>query len=172
MFEFKKASERVSTLETIGSVASLTGKDGYHELASKNNFKGTVNADGVTILKKVSIKLVNKNGDYKYVNCSGPVGTYLRDSSSEAELKERLVELGSLPVLKLPQIEKDENSPNFGKPVMVTDEETGEEVPLILYVISFTGDTDMSSTRTMITDEMINKEVAKRAISFEDLIAI
>ena len=172
MLKFKKASERVSTLETIGTVASFIGKGGKYELASMKNFKGAVNADGVNILKKVSIKLMNKDGDYEYVNCSGPVGTYLRDSSSPTELKERLTELGSLPILKLPQLERDENSPNFGKPIMVVDEVTGEEKELILYSISFTGATDMSSTSTSVTDEMLNREIASRAINFEDLIAI
>ena len=172
MLQFKKATERVSTLETIGTVASFIGKGGKYELASKNNFSGTTNAEGVKVLKKVSIKLMNKEGDYEYVNCSAPVGTYLRESSSPTELKERLTELGSLPILKLPQIERDENSPNFGQPIMVTDEETGEEKPLVLYSISFTGATDMSSTSTNVTDEMLNREIASRAINFEDLIAI
>jgi hypothetical protein len=172
MLQFKKATERVSTLKTIGTVASFIGKGGKFELASKNNFNGTVNAEGVKVLKKVSIKLLNKDGDYEYVNCSKPVGDYLRDSSTPEELKTRLAELGSLPILELPQLERDENSPNFGQPIMVINEETGEEKPLILYSISFTGATDMSSTSTSITDEMLNKEIASRAINFEDLIAI
>ena len=172
MLQFKKATERVSTLKTVGTVASFIGKGGKFELASMKNFKGTVDTNGNTILKKVSIKLMNAEGDYEYVNCSGPVGTYLRGSSSATELKERLEEIGSLPILELPQLERDENSPNFGQPIMVTDEETGEEKPLVLYSISFTGATDMSSTSTSVTDEMLNKEIASRAINFEDLIAI
>lgn len=172
MLQFKKASERVSTLETIGTVASFIGKGGKYELASLKNFNGVINKAGVRELKKVSIKLMNKEGDYEYVNCSTPVGNWLRESSSETELKARIEELGSLPILKLPQLERDENSPNFGKPIMVTDEETGEEKPLVLYSISFTGATDMSATSVSITDEMLNKQIASRAISFEDLIAI
>lgn len=172
MLKFKKASERTSTLKTIGTVAEFVGAGGTYELASTNNFKGTINKEGVRILKKVSIKLLDKNGDYEYVNCSTPVGAYLRESSSENELKARLDEIGSLPILELPQLERDENSPNFGQPIMVVDEETGEEKPLILYSISFTGATDMSATRVSITEDMLNKEIAKRAISFEDLIAI
>ena len=171
MLQFKKATERVSTLETIGTVASFIGKGGKYELASKNNFNGTVNAQGVKVLKKVSIKLMNKEGDYEYVNCSGPVGNYLREVTGE-ELKSRLIELGSLPILKLPQVERDENSPNFGQPIMVMNEETGKEEPLVLYSISFTGATDMSATSVTITDEMLTKEIASRAINFEDLIAI
>lgn len=172
MLQFKKATERVSTLKTIGTVASFIGKGGKFELASKNNFNGTINKEGVKVLKKVSIKLMNAEGDYEYVNCSKPVGDYLRESSSPEELRTRLAELGSLPILELPQLERDENSPNFGQPIMVIDETTGEEKPLVLYSISFTGATDMSSTSVSITDEMLNKEIASRAISFEDLIAI
>ena len=107
-----------------------------------------------------------------YVNCSGPVGAYLRESASAEELKERLAELGSLPILELPQLERDENSPNFGQPIMVIDKETGEEIPLILYSVSFAGGSDMSATRIAITDAMLKKEIASRAINFEDLVAM
>lgn len=172
MLKFKKASERASTLATIGTVAEFVGKGGYHELASEKNFKGTINAEGVKVLKKVSIKLVNSQGDYEYVNCSTPVGNWLRDSSSATELKERLENVATLPILELPQTITDENDPNFGQPYMVIDEETGEEKQLVLYSISFTGATDMSSTRTNITDAMLKAETAKRAINFEDLIAV
>ena len=172
MLQFKKATERVSTLNSIGTVASFIGKGGKYELASKKNFNGEIDANGNKILKKVSIKLMNKDGDFEHVNCSKPVGDWLRESATPEELKERLAELASLPILELPQIEKDENSPNFGQPVMVIDKETGEEKPLVLYSISFTGATDMSSTAVTITDEMLNKEIANRAISFEDLVAI
>lgn len=172
MLQFKKQQDRVNSLKTIGTVASFIGEGGTYELASTKNFKGTVDAQGNKILKKVSIKLINKDNHVEWVNCSSPVSTYLRESSSPEELKERLAELGSLPILELPQLERDENSPNFGKPIMVVDEETGEEKPLVLYSISFTGNTDMSSTRVKVTDAMLKKEIASRAINFEDLIAL
>ena len=158
MLQFKKATERVSTLETIGSIATLVGKDGYHELASEKNFKSE---------KKVSLKLVNSQGDYQYVNCSTPVGNWLRESSSKSQLAERLNEVATLPILKLPQTDRE-----TGEAIMVVDEETGEEVQLVLYSISFAGSTDMSATRVTITEDMLDREVAKRAINFEDLIAI
>ena len=172
MLQFKKATDRANTLKTIGTVAEFIGTGGTYELASTKNFKGTIDAEGNKKLKKVSIKLINKAGEFEWVNCSSPVGAYLRDASSADELKERLAELGSLPILELPQLERDENSPNFGQPIMVTDEETGELKPLVLYSISFVGGTDMSSTRTNVTDEMLKKEIASRAINFEDLIAM
>ena len=172
MLQFKKQQDRVNSLQTIGTVASFVGQGGTYELASTKNFKGTVNADGVTVLKKVSIKLINKDNDVEWVNCSGPVSTYLREATTPEELKTRLAELGSLPILELPQLERDENSPNFGKPIMVINEETGEETPLVLYSISFAGGSDMSSTRVNVTDAMLKKEIASRAINFEDLIAL
>ena len=172
MLKFKKAEDRANSLKTIGTVAQFVGVGGKYELASEKNFKGTIDADGNKILKKVSIKLINKAGEIEWVNCSGPVSTYLRDSASPEELKERLAELGSLPILELPQVERDENSLNFGQPIMVTDEATGEEIPLILYSISNAGGKDMSTTSITITDEMLKKEISARAINFEDLIAL
>jgi hypothetical protein len=172
MLKFKKAEERANNLKTIGTVAQFVGVGGRYELASEKNFKGTIDAEGNKILKKVSIKLINKAGEIEWVNCSSPVSTYLRDSTSPEELKERLAELGSLPILELPQVERDENSPNFGQPIMITDEETGEEIPLILYSISNAGGKDMSSTSIAITDEMLEKEISARAINFEDLVAL
>lgn len=172
MLQFKKAEERANSLKTIGTVASFIGQGGRYELASEKNFKGTIDSEGNKILKKVSIKLINKAGEVEWVNCSSPVGTYLRESSSPQELKERLAELGSLPILELPQLERDENSPNFGQPIMVTDEKTGDLIPLILYSISNAGGKDMSSTSTTVTDEMLKREIASRAINFEDLVAL
>lgn len=172
MLQFKKAEDRANSLKTIGTVATFVGTGGTYELASTKNFKGTIDADGNKILKKVSVKLTNKEGIPLWVNCSGPVGAYLRESTSAEELKERLAELGSLPILELPQLERDENSPNFGNPIMVIDKETGEEIPLILYSVSFAGGSDMSATRVTITDAMLKKEIASRAINFEDLVAM
>lgn len=169
MLQFKKQTERVNSLKTIGTVASFVGQGGTYEIANTKNFKGTVKENGK--LNRVTIKLTNDEGSV-FVNCSTPVSAYLRESANPEELKERLAELGSLPILELPQLERDENSPNFGKPIMVVDEETGEEKPLVLYSISFTGATDMSATRISVTDAMLKKELAARAINFEDLIAL
>ena len=158
MLQFKDATQQESTLKTIGTVASFVGKGGYHELASTRNFKDTN--------KRVSIKLVNAKGQQTYVNCSKPLGNDLRSTTSREELKEKLASLALMNILELPQVDDE------GNPVMVVDEETGEEKALILYSISFSGATDMSSTRTVITDDMLNKEIASRAINFDDLIAI
>lgn len=169
MLQFKKQQDRVNALQTIGTVASFVGAGGTYELANTKNFKGTLKPNGK--LSRVTIKLTNDEGS-TFVNCSTPVSEYLRESATPEQLKERIAELGSLPILELPQLERDENSPNFGKAIMVIDEETGEEVPLVLYSISFVGGSDMSSTRVNVTDAMLKKEIAARAINFEDLIAL
>ena len=170
MLKLKKATERVSTLKTIGTVAEFVGEGGKIEPASITNFNGTI-VNGVKVLKRVSLKLMDKDNNYEYVNCSKPVGDWLREVTGEA-LKERLIEVASFPILELPQTISDESDPNFGEPVMITDKETGEEKQLILYAISFTGTTDMSATSVSITKDMIKAEAVKRAINFEDLIAI
>lgn len=158
MLKFKKASDRQSTLETIGSVASFVGVGGDYQLASEKNFKN--------LEKKVSIKLVNKDNDYEYVNCSKPVGDWLRDSSAE-ELKAKLQELGAFPILKLPQVDRE-----TGEPILVANEETGEMEQLVLYSISFAGASDMSATSTKVTEAMIKLETAKRAVNWDSLVSI
>lgn len=165
MLKFKKQSEQVSSLKSVGTVASQAGTNGFHELASTKNFKGEM-VDGTLTQKKVSIKIVQENGDYLYVTCSKPVSTWLRESANETELKQRLADLSAFPILELPQFDAVTN-----EPVMVKDEDSDEMVQLVLYSISFTGGTDMSSTRTTVTPEMLKQEVVKRAIKFEDLIA-
>ena len=166
MLKFKKQSEQVSSLKSLGTVASQAGTNGFHELASEKNFKGEM-LNGVLTQKKVSIKIVQTNGDYLYVTCSKPVSAWLRESANETELKERLANLSAFPILELPQFDTVTQ-----EPIMVTDEETGELIPLVLYSISFVGGTDMSSTRTTVTPEMLAQEVVKRSIKFEDLIAL
>ena len=158
MLEFKNVTARENALKTIGTVASFVGVGGYHELASDKNFKDAK--------KRVSIRLVNSKGQQTYVNCSVPLSAELRESKGVEELKTNLAKLASLPILELPQTDEE------GNPVMVVDEETGEEKPLVLYSISYQGSADMSSTRTIITDAMIKEEASKRVINFEDLIAI
>ena len=162
----KKQTEQQGTLTTIGTVAEFVGVGGYAELASVKNFKGTKDANGNLILKKVSVKLVKADDTFAYVNCSKPVGDYLRASKSAEELKQRMIELTSLNILALPQIDVE-----TGEPVMRLNEETGEMEALVLYVISNTGGADMSNTRVAIDKEAIAAKAKTQQISFEDLIA-
>lgn len=170
MLQFKNVAPQESTLKSIGTVAEYAGVGGYHQLSSKKNFKGTVKDNGK--LTNVTIAIYNAQGQRVYVNCSEQLSIDLRSSSSEAELQTKLDNLALLPILELPQVERDETSPNFGKPIMVADEETGEMKPLIIYTISRQGGEDMSSTRVSITEEMLNKKLASVAINLEDLIAM
>jgi hypothetical protein len=171
MLQFKDVAQTESTLKTIGTVAEFAGVGGYHELSSKKNFKGVAN-EKTGKLNRVTIAIYNATGQRVYVNCSGPLSESLRASKSEAELSTKLADLASLPILELPQIERDEASPNFGKPIMLADEETGEMKPLIIYTISNQGGQDMSNTRVNITKEMLDRKLESIAINIEDLIAM
>jgi hypothetical protein len=170
MLQFKNVAPQESTLKTIGTVAEFAGVGGYPQLSSKKNFKGTMKANGK--LTNVTIAIYNATGQRAYVNCSEALSAELRSSKSEEELQTKLDSLALLPILELPQVERDETSPNFGKPIMVVNEETGLEEPLIIYTISKQGGEDMSSTRVLITEEMLNKKLASVAINLEDLIAM
>ena len=164
MLQFKDVTPQESTLKSIGTVAQFAGVGGYQELSNDNNFKGKLKDNGK--LTNVTIAIYNAQGQRAYVNCSEAVSKDLRSSKSEQELNEKLANLALLPILELPQFDEE------GNPVMVVDEETGEEKQLTIYSISNTGAKDMSATRVNITEEMLKREVAKRAINLEDLIAV
>jgi len=171
MLQFKDVAQQASTLTSIGTVAEYAGVGGYHELSSKKNFKGILN-EKTNKLNRVTIAIYNAKGQRVYVNCSEPLSADLRASTSETELQTKLDNIALLPILELPQVERDETSPNFGKPILVADEETGELKPLVIYTISNQGGQDMSSTRVNITEEMLNKKLASVAINLEDLVAM
>jgi hypothetical protein len=170
MLQFRKVAPQESTLKSIGTVAEFAGVGGYHQLTGKKNFKGTLKDNGK--LTNVTIAVYNAQGERAYVNCSEQLSIELRACKTDAELKAKLDSLALLPILELPQVERDETKPNFGKPIMVADEETGEMKPLIIYTISKQGGEDMSSTRVSITEEMLNKKLESVAINLEDLIAM
>lgn len=171
MLQFKDVAQQASTLTSIGTVAEYAGVGGYHELSSKKNFKGILN-EKTNKLNRVTIAIYNAKGQRVYVNCSEPLSVDLRASKTEEELQTKLDNIALLPILELPQVERDETSPNFGKPIMVADEETGELKPLVIYTISSQGGQDMSNTRVNITEEMLNKKLASVAINLEDLVAM
>lgn len=170
MLQFKDVAQATSTLTTIGTVAEFIGVGGSYAPVSEGNFKGVVNKK-TGKLNRVTIALFNANGQRAIINCSEPLSKDLRSSTAE-ELKVKLDNLALLPILELPQVERDETSPNFGKPIMVTDEETGELKQLVLYTISNQGGQDMSKVSVNITEEMLNKKLSAVAINIEDLIAM
>jgi hypothetical protein len=170
MLQFKDVAQQESTLKSIGTVAEFAGVGGYHQLTGKKNFKGTMKDNGK--LTNVTIAIYNANGQRVYVNCSEQLSVELRASKSEEDLQTKLANLALLPILELPQVERDETSPNFGKPILVADEETGEMKPLIIYTISRQGGEDMSNTRVSITEDMLKRKLESVAINLEDLIAM
>lgn len=157
MLQFKDVAPQESTLKTIGTVSSFAGVGGSFRLTSDKNFKST---------KRVSISIYNAKGQRVMVNCSKQLSEDLRNCTTAEELTKKINNLGSLNILELPQFTQE------GEPVMVTDEETGEETQLILYSISSNGAVDMSVTSVTVTEDMLKTEAARRAINFEDLIAI
>lgn len=164
MLQFKDVSAQEGTLKSIGTVAQFVGKDGYHELASDKNFKGTMKESGK--LTNVTIALVNAKGQKAFVNCSGPVSADLRATTSAKELETKIIALASFPILELPQADED------GAPIMDLNEETGLEEQRIIYSISFAGGTDMSKTRVNITADMLKLESVKRTIDWNELVAL
>ena len=164
MLQFKDVSAQEGTLKSIGTVAQFVGKDGYHELASDKNFKGTMKESGK--LTNVTIALVNAKGQKAFVNCSGPVSADLRATTSTKELETKIIALASFPILELPQFTQD------GEPIMDLNEETGLEEQRIIYSISFAGGADMSKTRVNITADMLKLESVKRTIDWNDLVAL
>jgi hypothetical protein len=158
MLQFKDVTPQESTLKSLGTVASFAGLGGYHELTSDKNFRDEN--------KRVSISIYNAKGQRAFVNCSKELSANLRESKSAEELQEKITNLATLQILELPQFD------DAGNPVIVTDEETGEEVHLTLYTISNAGRTDMSSTRVVITEDLLKAETAKRSVNWESLIAI
>lgn len=170
MLQFKDVAQATSTLKTIGTVAEFIGVGGSYEPVNKTNFQGVVNPK-TGKLNRVTIALFNADGQRAFINCSDQLSKDLRSSTAE-ELKVKIDNLALLPILELPQVERDETSPNFGQPIMVADEETGELKPLVLYTISNQGGKDMSAVSVNITEDMLNKKLAAVAINIEDLIAM
>jgi predicted transcriptional regulator len=171
MLQFKDIAQQESTLKTIGTVAEFVGVKGSYEPLSEKNFKGVVNPK-TDKLNRVTIALYNEQGQRAIINCSEPLSANLRSSKSKEELQTKLANLALLPILELPQVERDETSPNFGKAVLVADEETGEMKPLIIYTISNVGGKDMSNISVKITEDILNKKLTSVAINLEDLIAM
>lgn len=159
MLKFKKASEQGSSFEVFDTVAGFAGVGGSFRITSTNNFHDEK--------KRVNITITNKKGEFERVNCSKPLSAELRACKTAEELEEKVQSLGALPILILPQFDKETK-----EPVMIIDEETGEETQLILYQICHAGGADLSATEVKVTNAMLKAEAMKREINFEDLIAV
>ena len=77
-------------------------------------------------------------------------------------------DLAGLPILELPQFDEVTK-----EPIMVINEETGEEEQLILHSISYPGGGNASSAAVEITEEMIKTPVQlAREVDWSQLVAL
>ena len=125
MLQFKKRAPRESSLKSLGTVGEFVGVGGRFAPSSVRNFQDPS--------KRVNILLTNADDETVTVNCSKAVSADLRSKAI------KLSDLAELRILELPQFDTD------GNPVMQIDEETGEEVQMILHSISYQGSGNASS---------------------------
>ena len=171
MLQFKDVAPRQSSLKSIGTVSEFVGIGGTFKLTTPENFTGKIVKDrnGVDRRTRITVALHNAKGQVVNVNCSDKLSSQLRESKKQSveEFQKLWNTVGSLPILELPQYDKD------GNPVMKIDEETGEEVQIIVYSISNVGGVDMSFSEVTVTEEMIKTPVQlAREVDWSQLIAL
>ena len=104
-----------------------------------------------------------------YVNCADKLSTQLREAKKQSveQFQNLWNTIGSLPILELPQYDKE------GNPIMQINEETGKEEQMIMYSISNNGGVDMSFSEVKVTEEMIKTPVQlAREVDWSQLIAL
>ena len=153
MLQFKKYAQTATQLKSLGTVGEFVGVGGKFAPSSVRNFKDTT--------KRVNILLTNAKGETVTVNCSKPVSADLRSKAL------KISDLAGLPILELPQYDTD------GNPVMQIDEESGEEVQLILHSISYQGGGNTDSVAVEVTEAMVKTPVQlAREVDWSQLIAL
>ena len=154
MLQFKKYAQTATQLKSLGTVGEFVGVGGKFAPSSVRNFQDPN--------KRVNILLTNANGETVTVNCSKPVSADLRSKAL------KLSDLAGLQILELPQFDEVTK-----EPIMVIDEETGEEVQLILHSISYQGGGNASSAAVEVTEEMVKTPVQlAREVDWSQLIAL
>ena len=171
MLQFKDVAPRESSLKSIGTVSEFVGIGGTFKLTTPENFTGKLvkNREGVERRTRITVALYNAKGQVVYVNCSDKLSSQLREAKKQSveEFQKLWNTVGSLPILELPQYDKD------GSPIMKIDEETGEEVQIIVYSISNAGGVDMSFSEVTVTEEMIKTPVQlAREVDWSQLVAL
>ena len=171
MLQFKDVAPRESSLKSIGTVSEFIGIGGSFKLTTPENFTGKLvkNREGVERRTRITVALRNAKGQVVNVNCSDKLSSQLREAKKQSveEFQKLWNTVGSLPILELPQYDKD------GNPVMKIDEETGEEVQIIVYSISNVGDVDMSFSEVAVTEAMVKTPVQlAREVDWSQLIAL
>ena len=154
MLQFKKYAQNATQLKSLGTVSEFVGIGGKFAPSSVRNFQDTT--------KRVNILLTNAKGETVTVNCSKPVSADLRSKAL------KISDLAGLQILELPQFDEVTK-----EPIMVINEETGEEEQLILHSISYQGGGNASSAAVEVTEEMIKTPVQlAREVDWSQLIAL
>ena len=153
MLQFKKYAQTATQLKSLGTVSEFVGVGGKFAPSSVRNFKDTT--------KRVNILLTNAKGETVTVNCSKPVSADLRSKAL------KISDLAGLPILELPQYDTD------GNPVMQIDEESGEEVQLILHSISYQNGGNTDNVAVEVTEAMVKTPVQlAREVDWSQLVAL
>ena len=153
MLQFKKYAQTATQLKSLGTVSEFVGVGGKFAPSSVRNFKDTT--------KRVNILLTNAKGETVTVNCSKPVSADLRNKAL------KLSDLAGLQILELPQYDTD------GNPVMQIDEETGEEVQMVLHSISYQNGGNTDNVAVEVTEAMVKTPVQlAREVDWSQLIAL
>ena len=153
MLQFKKYAQTATQLKSLGTVGEFVGVGGKFAPSSVRNFKDTT--------KRVNILLTNAKGETVTVNCSKPVSADLRSKAL------KLSDLAGLQILELPQYDTD------GNPVMQIDEETGEEVQMILHSISYQNGGNTDNVAVEVTEAMVKTPVQlAREVDWSQLVAL
>ena len=153
MLQFKKYAQTATQLKSLGTVGEFVGVGGKFAPSSVRNFKDTT--------KRVNILLTNAKGETVTVNCSKPVSADLRSKAL------KISDLAGLQILELPQYDSD------GNPVMQIDEETGEEVQMVLHSISYQNGGNTDNVAVEVTEAMVKTPVQlAREVDWSQLIAL
>ena len=171
MLQFKDVAPRESSLKSIGTVSEFVGIGGSYKLTSDENFTGKLvkNRDGIERRTRITVALYNAKGQIVFVNCADKLSTRLREAKKQSpeKLEELWKSLGSLPILEVPQFDKE------GNPIMQINEETGKEEHMIMHLISNSGGANMSFSEVKITEEMIKTPVQlAREVDWSQLVAL
>jgi len=171
MLQFKDVAPRESSLKSIGTVSEFVGVGGSFKLTTDENFTGklVIDREGKERRTRITVALHNAKGQVVFVNCADKLSTQLREAKKQSpqKLEELWKTVGSLPILELPQFDKE------GNPIMQINEETGKEEQMIMYSISNNGGVDMSFSEVKITEEMVKTPVQlAREVDWSQLIAL
>ena len=154
MLQFKKYAQTATQLKSLGTVGEFVGVGGKFAPSSVRNFQDPN--------KRVNILLTNANGETVTVNCSKPVSADLRNKTLKVS------DLAGLPILELPQFDEVTK-----EPIMVINEETGEEEQLILHSISYQNGGNTDSVAVDVTEAMVKTPVQlAREVDWSQLIAL